>query len=246
VQADRRLAQAGVIASRPTYHMVFEGGAGTGKTTVARIIGELFHCLGILERSNVTEVVPTRHLIGRYIGQTEKQTSQAIEQAMGGVLFIDEAYQMAPENDANDFGPRALETLLAALENHRSSFVTIFAGYTADMERLLDQNPGLRSRVPHRIAFPDYSPEEIGLIAADLLARSWQVDGDLVRDVATRCYLAIPVEERGNARWARTFAERIEQAHRRWILEHDVSGDELVRIRDEVVRSFLPEQEQEG
>lgn len=243
VQADRRLTQAGVITSQPSYHMVFAGGAGTGKTTVARIIGGLFHSLGILERSNVTEVNPTRDLIGRYIGQTEQRTSQIIEQAMGGVLFIDEAYQMSSGDSANDFGPKALETLLTALENNRSSFVTIFAGYTADMERLLDKNPGLRSRVPRRITFGDYTPEEVGIIAADRLAKDWDVNRDLVREVATQRYLLLPTEERGNARWARTFAERIEQAHRRWILEHDVSDDELRRVNDQVVESYRPVRE---
>src|SRR5699024_3812379 len=174
--------------------------------------------LGIPERSNVEEVNPSRDLIGRYIGQTEHRTSQVIEQAMGGVLFIDEAYQMSPSTSANDFGPKALETLLTALENNRSSFVTIFAGYTADMERLLDENPGLRSRVPHRITFPDYTPDEVGIIAGDRLAKNWVINSDLVREVATQCYRRLPAEEQGNARWARTFAERIEQAHRRWIL----------------------------
>ena len=240
VQADRRLARAGVITSQPSYHMVFAGGPGTGKTTVARIIAGLFHALGILERSNVEEVNPSRDLIGRYIGQTEQRTSQVIDQAMGGVLFIDEAYQMSSGDSANDFGPKALETLLTALENNRSSFVTIFAGYTADMEQLLDRNPGLRSRVPHRITFPDYTPDEVGIIAADRLAKSWEVNRDLVREVATQRYLLLPDEERGNARWARTFAESIEQAHRRWILEHDVPDEELRHINDQVVESYRP------
>jgi SpoVK/Ycf46/Vps4 family AAA+-type ATPase len=243
VRADQKLMRAGLTPSQPTYHMVFEGEPGTGKTTVARIIAEVFHALGILDRPDVIEV-ERKDLVGAYIGHTEKQTARAIDQAMGGVLFVDEAYQLTPEEGSggsgNDFGKLAVETLITALEDKRSSFVAIFAGYTRPMERFLNQNPGLRSRVPHRIVFPDYTPGEIGTIVAARLGKQWQFDADLVRSVAAACYEATPPEERANGRWARTFAERIEKAHRHWILDHDVPAEDLARIDDQVVQGFAP------
>lgn len=238
VQADQQLARAGRPASQPTYHMVFEGNPGTGKTTVAEIVARLFHALGILDNANV-KTVERRDLVGGYVGHTEQQTGRAIDEAMGGVLFVDEAYQLTVEGFERDFGRQAVETLLTALENQRSSFVGIFAGYTDQMERFLDQNPGLRSRIPHTIIFPDYTPEEVGEIVVRRLLEDWSVDEPLLHDVAAGRYAGLGEKDRSNGRWARNFAEQVELAHKRWIVEHPGrDAAELTRICDEVVEGF--------
>ncbi|AZZ42954.1 hypothetical protein C0Z11_12320 [Acidipropionibacterium jensenii] len=218
--------------------MVFEGSPGTGKTTVAEIVARLFHALGILENGNV-KTVERRDLVGAYVGHTEQQTGRAIDEAMGGVLFVDEAYQLTVEGFERDFGKQAVETLLTALENQRSSFVAIFAGYTEQMEHFLDQNPGLRSRIPHTIVFPDYTPDEVGQIVVRRLSGDWDVNEELLHDVAAQRYAALGERDRSNGRWARNFAEQVELAHKRWIVEHP-GGEaaELTRIRDEVVEGL--------
>lgn len=238
VQADQQLARAGRPASQPTYHMVFEGSPGTGKTTVAEIVARLFHALGILENGNV-KTVERRDLVGAYVRHTEQQTCRAIDEAMGGVLLVDEAYQLTVEGFERDFGKQAVETLLTALENQRSSFVAIFAGYTEQMEHFLDQNPGLRSRIPHTIVFPDYTPDEVGQIVVRRLSGDWDVNEELLHDVAASRYAALGERDRSNGRWARNFAEQVELAHKRWIVEHP-GGEaaELTRIRDEVVEGL--------
>ena len=237
VQADQRLARAGRPASQPSYHMVFEGNQGTGKTTVAAIVAKLFGALGILEKPTV-KTVERRDLVGAWVGHTEQQTGRAIDEAMGGVLFVDEAYQLAVEGFERDFGKQAIETLLTALENKRSSFVAIFAGYTEQMERFLDQNPGLRSRIPHTIVFPDYSPEEVGRIVVARITADWSVNEELLGDVASSRYAALEERDRSNGRWARNFAEQLELAHKRWIVQHPDAA-ELTRIPDEVIQGLM-------
>ncbi|AXE40105.1 Stage V sporulation protein K [Acidipropionibacterium virtanenii] len=237
MQADQQLARAGRPASQPTYHMVFEGNPGTGKTTVAEIVAKLFHALGILENANV-KTVERRDLVGGYVGHTEQQTGRAIDEAMGGVLFVDEAYQLSVEGFERDFGRQAIETLLTALENKRSSFVAIFAGYTEQMERFLDQNPGLRSRIPHTIVFPDYTSDEVGRIVVARIAADWSVNEELLGDVASSRYAALGERDRSNGRWARNFTEQVELAHKRWIVQHPDTA-ELTRISDEVVEGLM-------
>ncbi|MDO5728683.1 MAG: AAA family ATPase [Actinomycetaceae bacterium] len=237
-EADQQLAQMGNLSEMPTYHMVFAGNPGTGKTTVATIIAQLFYNLGILAHSTVVEV-DRSDLVGAYIGHTEENTSRAIKTALGGVLFVDEAYQLVTEGSQNDFGKQAVETLITALENHRNEFVAIFAGYTADMERFLDANAGLRSRIPHYIEFPDYTADEVGRIVANRLKARWDVNGDKVAQIAAARYTQLPASERSNGRWARTFAESIERAHKKWIVQNDVDVEDLRTIRDEVLDQFI-------
>lgn len=233
-EADQHLAQLGTLSDMPTYHMVFAGNPGTGKTTVAKIIAKLFFNLGILANSTVEEV-DRSDLVGAYIGHTEQNTTRAINTALGGVLFIDEAYQLVTTGTGNDFGKQAVETLITALENHRNEFVAIFAGYTADMERFLDANAGLRSRIPHHIEFPDYTAEEVGQIVANRLQARWVVNEDKVAQIAATRYSQLPASEQSNGRWARNFAETIEREHKKWIVLNDVDVDDLRTIRDEVL-----------
>ena len=241
VQADQKLAQAGhLVQENPTHHMLFLGNPGTGKTTVAQIVAQLFSALGILEKPTV-KTATRRDMVGRYIGHTEAQTGRILDEAMGGVLFVDEAYQLATARSENDFGAQAIETLLTALENQRSSFVAIFAGYTEPMEEFLDQNPGLRSRIPHRIVFPDYTPDEIATITAAMLRKNWVFNEQLLRDIVTDLYEHEEPDNRSNARWARNLSESIQAAHKGWIVDHvmdSIDPSELKTIRDEVLQQF--------
>ncbi|GGP15234.1 AAA family ATPase [Oceanobacillus neutriphilus] len=228
VKIDKMLADQGELSFNPTYHMIFEGNPGTGKTTVANILASLFYYLDILPSKNV-KVVDRADLVGSYIGHTEKNTKRIINQAMGGVLFIDEAYQLT-NNSENDFGKQAVETLLTYLENYRDKFVVILAGYTKEMEKFLDMNPGLRSRIPEKIIFPDYHPDDIAAVVEKNITKHWQVDSDYLRSMVSDIYRQLPEEEKTNARWARNFSEKLIQNHKIWISDHQLSGNEMKQI----------------
>ena len=142
-------------------HMVFQGNPGTGKTTVARLIGQIFKELGLLKSGHVIEV-KREDLVGTHVGESEERTKVIVKEAMGGVLFIDEAYTLAAlGNSGRDFGKKVIETLLPAMENARGEFIVIAAGYTEDMDRFLASNPGLKDRFTEKITFQDYTPDEL-------------------------------------------------------------------------------------
>lgn len=141
-------------------HMIFTGNPGTGKTTVARIMAKMLYDLGIIEENKLVEV-ERKDLIAEYIGQTAMKTSEVIDKAMGGVLFIDEAYTLATKKGSNDFGAEAIATLIKAMEDHKDKFVVIFAGYRDEMKGFLDTNPGISSRIGYTFDFEDYNTEEL-------------------------------------------------------------------------------------
>jgi probable Rubsico expression protein CbbX len=161
---DRLRTRAGLTTGAPALHMSFTGNPGTGKTTVAMRMAEILHRLGYLRKGHLTAV--TRDdLVGQYIGHTAPKTKEVLKRALGGVLFIDEAYYLyRPENE-RDYGQEAIEILLQEMENHRDDLVVILAGYQDRMERFFRSNPGLSSRIAHHIDFPDYTPAELFEIA---------------------------------------------------------------------------------
>jgi stage V sporulation protein K len=157
----------GLRKEKHVLHMVFKGNPGTGKTTVARIVGRLFKEMGILNKGHLIEV-ERADLVGEFIGHTAQKTRELIKRAMGGVLFIDEAYSLARGGE-KDFGKEAIDCLTKAMEDARNDFICILAGYTHEMEDFLSINPGLPSRFPIQIHFNDYTIEEL-LQIADILA----------------------------------------------------------------------------
>jgi len=166
---DRARKQVGLATTAPSLHMSFTGRPGTGKTTVAERMSQILHRLGYVRKGHV--VTATRDdLVGQYIGHTAPKTREMLKKAMGGVLFIDEAYYLyRPENE-RDYGAEAIEILLQVMENNRDDLVVIFAGYKERMDVFYQSNPGLSSRVANHIDFPDYSAEELLAIARLILA----------------------------------------------------------------------------
>src|SRR5579862_6369060 len=165
---DRLRRNLGLSAGAPSLHMSFTGNPGTGKTTVALRMAQILHSLGYVRKGHLTAV--TRDdLVGQYIGHTAPKTREVLKRAMGGVLFIDEAYYLyRPENE-RDYGQEAIEILLQVMENQREDLVVILAGYAARMDTFFSSNPGFRSRIAHHVAFPDYAAGELLLIAERML-----------------------------------------------------------------------------
>jgi probable Rubsico expression protein CbbX len=222
-----------LASTYPTLHMSFTGNPGTGKTTVALRIADILHRLGFVRRGHVISV--TRDdLVGQYIGHTAPKTKEILKKAMGGVLFIDEAYYLyRPENE-RDYGQEAIEILLQVMEAQREDLVVVLAGYRDRMERFFQSNPGFRSRIAHHIDFPDYSDDELLAISELMLAEQNYRFSQEARDAFVR-YIALRKAQPlfSNARSIRNALDRIRlrQASRLVSnLDRVLSSDDLMAI----------------
>jgi probable Rubsico expression protein CbbX len=236
---ERARQTLGLNTEPPTLHMSFTGNPGTGKTTVAMRMADILHRLGYSRRGHLISV--TRDdLVGQYIGHTAPKTKEIIKKAMGGVLFIDEAYYLyRPENE-RDYGQEAIEILLQVMENNRDDLVVILAGYGDRMAKFFESNPGFRSRITHHIDFPDYSDAELMTIAEKMLEQQ-----NFRFDAAARAAFADYIPRRraqahfANARSIRNALDRMRlRLAGRVFSEHAlVSRDDLMTIRESDVRA---------
>ena len=225
----------GLEATSPTLHMSFTGNPGTGKTTVALRMAEILHRLGYVRKGHLVTV--TRDdLVGQYIGHTAPKTKEILKKAMGGVLFIDEAYYLyRPENE-RDYGQEAIEILLQVMENQRDDLVVILAGYSDRMERFFTANPGFRSRVAHHVDFPDYSAGELDAIGARILdTMNYRMSREA--EEAFKRYVELRMQQPhfANGRSIRNALDRarLRQANRLFNSERPVTADDLVTITAE-------------
>lgn len=225
----------GLEATSPTLHMSFTGNPGTGKTTVALRMAEILKKLGYVRKGHLVTV--TRDdLVGQYIGHTAPKTKEILKKAMGGVLFIDEAYYLyRPENE-RDYGQEAIEILLQVMENQRDDLVVILAGYADRMERFFTANPGFRSRVAHHVDFPDYSAGELDAIGARILdTMNYRMSREA--EEAFRRYIDLRMLQPhfANGRSIRNALDRarLRQANRLFNSDRPVTADDLVTITAE-------------
>jgi probable Rubsico expression protein CbbX len=228
----RARAAMGLEASSPSLHMCFTGNPGTGKTTVALRMAEILHRLGYVRKGHVVSV--TRDdLVGQYIGHTAPKTKEILKKAMGGVLFIDEAYYLyRPENE-RDYGQEAIEILLQVMENHRDDLVVILAGYKDRMDTFFQSNPGMSSRIAHHIDFPDYSENELTQIAGKMVGgMNYQLDADAEKAMQEYIHLRKQQPHFANARSIRNALDRarLRQANR--IFKLAMEGSATVTAQD--------------
>ncbi|MDQ3826785.1 MAG: CbbX protein [Actinomycetota bacterium] len=235
---DRARAQFGLSTSRPSLHMCFTGSPGTGKTTVAMRMADLLYRLGYLRRGHL--VSATRDdLVGQYVGHTAPKTKEVLKRAMGGVLFIDEAYYLYREDNERDYGQETIEILLQVMENQREDLVVILAGYKDRMDSFFVSNPGMSSRIAHHIDFPDYSLQELDDIGK-LMIREEGYSFSPEAEKTFREYLDRRMKQPrfANARSVRNAIERARLRHASRLMETNepVGKDELTTLLPEDFR----------
>jgi len=210
---DRARQRFGLSASRPNLHMCFTGAPGTGKTTVALMMADLLHRLGYLEKGQLVHAMRD-DLVAEFIGQTAPKTKQVLERAMGGVLFIDEAYTLYRAEDSKDYGVECIDILMQVMENQRDKLVVILAGYKDRMDRFFESNPGMSSRIAHHLDFADYDVDELLSIGQVMLNRTSYYLSDEA-EATLRDYLSLRMAQPrfGNARSVRNELENARLRH---------------------------------
>ncbi len=232
---DRMRRSVGLNAAPPSLHMSFTGNPGTGKTTVAMRMAEILHRLGYVRKGHLVAV--TRDdLVGQYIGHTAPKTKEVLKRAMGGVLFIDEAYYLYRAENERDYGQETLEILMQVMENQREDLVVILAGYKDRMDGFFKMNPGMSSRIAHHIDFPDYTVDELVQIADMMLDQQQYHFSDEARTIF-REYIVRRMEMPlfANARSVRNALDRarLRQANRLVKGDGAIKVDDLMRIETE-------------
>jgi probable Rubsico expression protein CbbX len=236
---DKLRSSVGLASEPPPLHMSFTGRPGTGKTTVAMRMAEILHRLGYVRKGHL--VVATRDdLVGQYIGHTAPKTKDVLKKAMGGVLFIDEAYYLYKPENERDYGAEAIEILLQVMENQRDDLVVIFAGYKDRMDQFFTSNPGLSSRVANHIDFPDYSVDEL-ISIAHLMLEGLNYEFDAGADAAFAEYIALRMTQPqfANARSVRNAIDRarLRQATRLFERGGTVTKDDLKLLAEPDIRA---------
>jgi len=224
-----------------TLHMVFKGNPGTGKTTIARIVGELLYDMGILKTRKFIET-DRAGLIGRYLGETAQKTVAKVQEALDGVLFIDEAYSLMDNYaDGSGYGKESIDTLVKSVEDYRERLIVILAGYSSEMDEFMEMNPGLKSRFPNVIEFPDYTVDELMLMTQRLFAKNDYTYSSETEEYLRNLFLIAKENPQfGNGRYVRNL---FENALRNQALRldhiHPLTRDELVTIKKEDIDPML-------
>ena len=234
VKLQKQREAQGLKTAKVSYHLVFYGSPGTGKTTVARIVGRIYKDLGVLKKGHTVET-DRAGLCGQYVGQTGPKTDSVIAKALDGVLFIDEAYSLVPEGGSgNDYGQEAISTILKRMEDYRDRLVVIVAGYKGEMQRFIDSNPGLQSRFNRYIDFPDYTGGELTEIFKMYMKKNqYTLSRDAEIYLKERFDYAVAHKDRnfGNARYARNvFEKSIQQQANRLAGEKNLSKEKLTEL----------------
>ena len=234
VKLQKQREAQGLKTAKVSYHLVFYGSPGTGKTTVARIVGRIYKDLGVLKKGHTVET-DRGGLVAKFMGQTALKTDTVIQQALDGVLFIDEAYSLVPEDgNGSDYGQEAISTLLKRMEDYRDRLVVIIAGYKNEMQRFIDSNPGLQSRFNRYIDFPDYTGKELAEIFKMYMKKNqYTLSPDAQTYLKERFDYAVAHKDRnfGNARFARNvFEKSIQMQANRLEGQRNLSKSQLTEL----------------